>query len=283
MAHKFIKKNGKYYRINSDNTQTEVELRDDGYFHWRQPDKVRVKVKLDNNLTDMDYAEEQHGSNTLRFLSNLGKNTSAAITDGILYLANKAGLPANASHYLRDLNTALPYKGRAFIEGAIRSMGNDKTFNQNYTEALSDPGILNRTLSIEPLVSDNTAFTEEELELIKKAAGNRSRITAKDIKRVSEDNRYGSTQTPLTGYFSPAKVIQSSIGQSGGKNNILVDPYDFNTESSEAKSDNLLYWNKMLEEPGFNYATLRGIAPIVNSTETMPDKYKIKTVINLDE
>lgn len=56
MAHKFIKKVGKYYRINSDNTQTEVQLKD-GYFHWTQPDKVKVRVKLDNNLTDMDKSE----------------------------------------------------------------------------------------------------------------------------------------------------------------------------------------------------------------------------------
>ena len=53
MANKFIKKNGKYYRINSDKTQTEVQLKD-GYFTWTQPDKVRVRTKYDNNLTDMD-------------------------------------------------------------------------------------------------------------------------------------------------------------------------------------------------------------------------------------
>lgn len=56
MAHIFIKKDGKYYRINSDNTQTEVQLKD-GYFHWTQPDKVKVRVKLDNNLADMDKSE----------------------------------------------------------------------------------------------------------------------------------------------------------------------------------------------------------------------------------
>lgn len=55
MAHKFIKKDGKYYRINSDKTQTEVQLKD-GYFHWTQPDKIRVRAKLDNNLVDMDKA-----------------------------------------------------------------------------------------------------------------------------------------------------------------------------------------------------------------------------------
>lgn len=61
---KFIKKNGKYYRINSDNTQTEVQLRDD-YFHWTQSDGIKVKAKLDNNLTDMDKSES--------FLSKLGR------------------------------------------------------------------------------------------------------------------------------------------------------------------------------------------------------------------
>lgn len=44
---KFIKKNGKYYRINSDNTQTLVQLKD-GYFYWTQPNGVKVRAKLNN-------------------------------------------------------------------------------------------------------------------------------------------------------------------------------------------------------------------------------------------
>lgn len=72
MAHKFIKKNGKYYRLNSDNTQTEVQLKD-GYFHWVQPDKIKVRTKLDSNLTDLDKSES--------FLSKAGKLfTNATMT-----------------------------------------------------------------------------------------------------------------------------------------------------------------------------------------------------------
>ena len=44
-----------------------------------------------------------------------------------------------------------------------------------------------------------------------------------------------------------------------------------------------MYWNRMLENPGINYGTLRGIAPDINTVDIMPDKYKLKTVINLDE
>lgn len=44
-----------------------------------------------------------------------------------------------------------------------------------------------------------------------------------------------------------------------------------------------MYWNKMLENPGLNYGTLRGLAPIVNTADIMPSDYKLKTVINLDE
>lgn len=41
----FIKKNGKYYRNNSDGTQTEVTQKD-GYLHWTQSDGTQMKAKI---------------------------------------------------------------------------------------------------------------------------------------------------------------------------------------------------------------------------------------------
>lgn len=92
-------------------------------------------------------------------MKNLAKNPASAIQDGVLYLANKAGVPANATHYLRDLNISIPYRGRAAIEGTVRGFSNNKSWNDNYQEALKSPTIFNRWFSIEPLVSDNSSFT----------------------------------------------------------------------------------------------------------------------------
>ena len=155
----------------------------------------------------MDRAVQLRGNNFTRFIKNLAKDPTTAVRDGVLYLANKAGVPANATHYLRDLNVSIPYRSRAAIEGTIKGLYNSKSWTDNYQESLKEPTVFNDWFSIEPLISDNSAFNKEELSKIKEAAGTKSRITARDIKRVTEDGTYGSTKTPLKGYFTPAKVI----------------------------------------------------------------------------
>jgi hypothetical protein len=43
-----------------------------------------------------------------------------------------------------------------------------------------------------------------------------------------------------------------------------------------------MYWNKMLEDPGFNYQTVRALAPYLNSIDEMPNEFKINTHVNLN-
>ncbi len=76
-------------------------------------------------------------------------------------------------------------------------------------------------------------------------------------------------------------MVQTSIGQSSGKNGMLHDVYDTNISSNTAVSDNKAYLNKAKNELGFNYFTLRAAMPYIGSTDIMPDEYKIHTYINL--
>lgn len=204
------------------------------------------------------------------------------MVDGALYLANKAGVPSNATNYLRDLNVALPYRGRAAVEAAWDYVTGDESYSESYNRRLSQPGVLNRAMTIQPLTNDNSAFSDQEIQAIKEMAGKKSRITNSDIKRVSIDGKYGANGA-ISSYFSPTKVVQTSLGQTSGRDNILTDLFDVNVKSDVAKRDNQMYIQKATAQPGFNYVTLRATMPYTSSTDVMPDKYKIKTVINLDE
>ena len=119
-----------------------------------------MRVKLDNNFTDYDYAEEQKGNNFTRFLGNFVRNPASAVVDGALYLANKAGVPSNATNYLRDLNVALPYRGRAAVEAAWDYVTGDESYSESYSKRLSQPGIINKVMTIQPLTNDNSAFSD---------------------------------------------------------------------------------------------------------------------------
>lgn len=138
-------------------------------------------------------------------------------------------------------------------------------------------------MTITPLTNSNSSFSDEEMQAIKEMAGKNSRITNADIKRVSIDGKYGAAAGPISSYFSPTKVVQTSLGQTSGRDNILTDLFDVNVGSDQAKRDNQMYLQKAINSPGFNYGTLRATMPYTSSVDVMPDKYKIKTVINLDE
>ena len=71
-------------------------------------------------------------------------------------------------------------------------------------------------------------------------AGKKSRITNSDIKRVSVDGKYGANGA-ISSYFSPTKVVQTSLGQTSGRDNILTDLFDVNVKSDVAKRDNQMY------------------------------------------
>lgn len=93
-------------------------------------------------------------------------------------------------------------------------------------------------------------------------AGSNFNITNEDIKRVSENGKYGGAGSVFS-YFSPTKVVQTALGQTSGnaKEKTITDTFDVNTQSATAKRDNQKYVTLAKNTPGFNYQTMRATMP----------------------
>lgn len=55
----FVKKGNKYFRNNSDGTQTEVTPTKDGYFTWTQPDGKKVRSQKKYKITTLEASSSQ--------------------------------------------------------------------------------------------------------------------------------------------------------------------------------------------------------------------------------
>ena len=231
--------------------------------------KKKSKEKSSNNQTQNTI--KQIGTNFLR-------DPRGAAVDVMLYTADKLGAPTNATNYLRDLNVSLPYRIKNAVHAGINTMIGDKSFSENYDELLANPGLYTDLTTIRPLTNTNSNFSNEELQVIRDMAGSDFKINNADIKRVSENGKYGGKGSVFE-YFTPTKVVQTAIGQSSGnaKNKTITDMFDVNTVGNIAKKDNDMYIKMAKENPGFNYQTMRATMPYLNMIDIMPDKYKIKT------
>lgn len=225
---------------------------------------------------------EGRSENFERLVGNVVKNPISATVDAALWTADRAGVPSNATNYLRDLNVSIPYIMASASHAAVKTAFNGKSFKENYKNQLQNPNMLQTFGMINPLINRNANFSNEEMQVIKNMAGKKSYITNADIKRESEDGRYGAFEGSIGSYFTPTKVVQTAIGRASGHNGILTDYFDVNTESEEAQRDNKKYQDKANDgKSGWNYGTLRATMPYINSIDIMPDKYKVKTVLNL--
>lgn len=96
----FIIKNGKYYRNNSDGTQTQVQYSKDGYFYWTQSDGHRVrsakKYKVPKNTQSKPKPKQEES-----FWSKVGR-----VFTNLMMTSAMAENPAaqTASGYYRDDN-----------------------------------------------------------------------------------------------------------------------------------------------------------------------------------
>lgn len=174
--------------------------------------------------------------------SNFIRNPLQTGVDVALYTADKMGAPTNATNYLRDLNVSIPYRIKNAIHAGYNTIMGNKSFKENYNELLANPGWYTDFSTIRPLTNTNSNFNNEELEVIRDAAGEDFQIDNADIKRVSEDGKYGKNDA-LTKYFSPSKVFQTAIGQSSGNsdNKVITDVFDVNTVGDRAQKDNDMY------------------------------------------
>ena len=234
--------------------------------------------------------DEEPESDTIKnlkqFGSNFVKSPISAMYDAALWTADKIGAPSNVTNFLRDIPNAIKYKLNALPAATLKALvdfaqGNGFTLEESYNYYLQNPSILQKWCTIEPLPNNNSNYSAEELQVIKEMAGNKSSITNADIKRVS--GRYGGQGSIFSYVTEPDKVVQTSIGQSSGKNGYLHDIFDTNVSSNTAQSDNNLYMNKAKEQLGVNYYGLRALMPYISSTDVMPNNYKIHTYIDLND
>lgn len=241
--------------------------------------------ELKNNFLFKKKPKKQSSnSQTLNTIKQIGTNflrdPRGAAVDVMLHAADKMGAPTNATNYLRDLNVSLPYRIKNAVHAGVNTLVGDKSFSENYNELLANPGLYTDLTTIRPLSNTNSNFSNKELQVIRDMAGNDFKINNADIKRVSENGKYGG-KGHISEYFTPTKVVQTAIGQSSGnaKNKTITDTFDVNTVGAVAKKDNDMYTKMAKESPGFNYQTMRATMPYLNMIDIMPDKYKIKTRI----
>ena len=246
--------------------------------------------QTDPPLTDNQHQYEpiEGELSSFEYLTQLGRNfiksPLATLYDSALWAADKIGAPSNVTNFLRDVPNAIKYKLNALPPALLKALidyakGNGFTLEQSYYHYLKNPSILQKMNTIEPLPNNNNNYSSEEMQVIKDMAGNTSSITNADIKRVS--GRYGGQGSIYSYVSQPDKVVQTSIGQSRGKNGTLHDVFDTNVSTTTAASDNKAYINRAEKNLGLNYYTLRALMPYVGSTDIMPDDYKIHTYINL--
>lgn len=216
--------------------------------------------------------------------SNFVRNPLQTGVDVALYAADRMGAPTNATNYLRDLNVSIPYRVKNAVHAGYKTIMGDKSFKENYDELLANPGWYTDFSTIRPLTNTNSNFSNEELEVIRDAAGKDFQIDNADIQRVSEDGKYGKNDA-LTKYFSPSKVFQTAIGQSSGNSNnkVITDVFDVNTVGDRAQKDNDMYLKEAKKNIGPNYATMRASMPYLNMIDIMPNKFKIHTRVKFNE
>lgn len=227
---------------------------------------------------------EESIENVKRVVTNFPKAPVQTILDTGLYFADRAGAPTNATNYLRDLVVSIPYRAKSTIHAGVKTLTNDKSFKENYGDVLANPGWLTRNTTINPLINTNNNFNEEELAVIREMAGNDFNITNEDIKRVSEDGKYGAKGSVFS-YFTAPKIVQTALGQTSGnkEQKLITDAFDVNTQSEEAKRDNANYLKMAKENPRFNYETIRATMPYFNMIDIIPDQYKIQTKIKYEK
>jgi hypothetical protein len=145
-------------------------------------------------------------------LSNIARDPIRGVVDTGLYLADVAGVPTNATNYLRDLNVSFPYRTSSAVRAGYHTLVDGGNFSENYDKAIADPSWYEDAFTIRPLTNTNHNYSEAEMQVVKELAGSKGAITSADQKRVSPDHRYGATGGISQYFSSPEKIVQTSIG-----------------------------------------------------------------------
>ena len=253
--------------------------------------KERLMTSLwDDGPIDPPQDENVTLENVERFLTNLVKNPRLALADGVLYTADRLGLPSNAMNFLRDAALGSNYRFHTAVTSLYQTIVDGKcddaeTFKQcfqcNYDYYTKNPSTYQQFRSIKPLINTNGNYSDDEMAALHRMVDKNGNITTKSIEALGEG--YGR-QDGLLNYFTPVRVVSSSIGRATGQNGYIHDIFDWNISDPQGKAVHNAYEKRMKENgPSFDYNTMRYIGQNVGMTSDMPDDYKIKTTIKVEK
>lgn len=213
---------------------------------------VRDLVEIANN-EKVETEKQAFALNSLNSLYDYTlpwKRNRRLIEDGLTFLGRTI-LPTTIATYLRDRNAAS-------------------------TKDLSPQ--FRKEMGIIPNIMTSMDYSAGEKDAMKKMSQNGKKgIIASDYPgygRAKEDI--------LSKILSPYKNVETTIGQSTPRSDGKVsDVYDFNVLSEQAQKDNK-YYEDIAKKEGGIYATIRANAPYTNSTDAMDDRYKIKTLVDVN-
>jgi len=220
------------------------------------------------------------------FLHNFGK--PGFMTDALLTVGDIAGLPSNATNYIRDLNSNIrnglnPLTRIADALTAVqRMLTKGMNFGEAYKDAKTNPSWLSREIYMTPIEVNENNFSWKELQTLMRMASPSGKITNADVIRESSRGTYGSTKAPMGWYLTdPSGVVQTAVGQSSGRDGYITDAFDVNVGDEQSDRDNDLYKYKVLGGNANAYSMLRAIRPYTSSTSKDSDAQKIHTVVKV--
>ena len=228
--------------------------------------------------------------NIKRFFINLLKNPTLALTDVALWEADRLGLPSNAMNFIRDAANGGTYRLGAALSSVLKTIVDNKyidtqSFSYEYDKNLEhykkEPSFLQELKTINPLINDNNNYSEEEMDALQRMIDSNNNITTESIEALGEG--YGR-QDKVWNYFTPVRVVGSSIGRANVRNGYVEDIFDYNVGDAYSDAVHKAY-EKRMKKNGANcdYNTIRYIGQNIGMTSDIPDKYKIKTSIDVKD
>ena len=214
-------------------------------------------------------------------------------TSEMTSITDKEGVRAvetNAMNFIRDAANGGTYRLGAALSSVLKTIVDNKyidtqSFSYEYDKNLEhykkEPSFLQELKTINPLINDNNNYSEEEMDALQRMIDSNNNITTESIEALGEG--YGR-QDKVWNYFTPVRVVGSSIGRANVRNGYVEDIFDYNVGDAYSDAVHKAY-EKRMKKNGANcdYNTIRYIGQNIGMTSDIPDKYKIKTSIDVKD
>lgn len=216
-------------------------------------------------------------------------NPVTRLVDGVLWLADAAGMPSHVTNATRDVVVRannVPIIAADTVWKRLSGQG--KTWKEAWKEADTNPSTVARVFEYFPITNTETNYSEAQLadqyELRRHSPGRKGQITAEGYKHANQ-GRYAGDVGGIKEFFSPTKVNEWSIGQTSGQKG--KDGKDYTTDVFAYDQDDTdkVYLKAVKEGKASPVMTLRGFLGLIGA-QGYPDgtnsATSIKTKIDTD-